>query len=116
MGLRMGAMRAGNPSAVLAYLAGGAAAPAARQNDSETGGTFGIGMTYSQMRLLIASLKELLELSRTLAAALPEVESLLASDNVDVAERAIQLLTLCSQVRQNAAKSGWELILSAIET
>ncbi len=50
----------------------------------------------------MASLKVLLELSRTLAAALPEVEALLSSDSADVAEGAIQLLTLCRMVGQAA--------------
>ncbi|GLC56581.1 hypothetical protein PLESTB_001123300 [Pleodorina starrii] len=83
---------------------------AAGQANDGGGGGAGSGMTYSQLRLFVASLKELLELSRTLAAALPEVEALLASDSADVAEKAIQLLTLCSQKQLQGVQESWRRV------
>ncbi|GFR52248.1 hypothetical protein Agub_g14782, partial [Astrephomene gubernaculifera] len=68
------------------------------------------GLTYSQLRLLVATLKSMLELSRTLAAALPEVEALLAAESADVVQKAIKLLTLCSAKDLQGAKESWRRV------
>ncbi|GLI59397.1 hypothetical protein VaNZ11_001278 [Volvox africanus] len=89
--------------------AGGAPPLPSDAQDKSSGGGLG-NMTYSQVRFLIASLKALLELSRTLAAALLEVEVLLTSDSADVVEKAIQLLTLCSQKQLQGASDSWRRV------
>ncbi|EFJ48856.1 hypothetical protein VOLCADRAFT_104588 [Volvox carteri f. nagariensis] len=91
--------------------AGSGPPPQPDPHDNNNGGAGARGnMTYSQVRLLIATLKELLELSRALAAALPEVEALLTSDSADVAEKAIQLLTLCSQKQLQGVADSWRRV------
>ncbi|GIL77384.1 hypothetical protein Vretifemale_6845 [Volvox reticuliferus] len=86
-------------------------APTLPNGAQDSNGSGGLGnMTYSQVRFLIASLKALLELSRTLTAALPEVEVLLTSDSADVVEKAIQLLTLCSQKQLQGASDSWRRV------
>ncbi|PNW77344.1 hypothetical protein CHLRE_10g432500v5 [Chlamydomonas reinhardtii] len=69
-----------------------------------------IPLTYSRIKLLLAILNAELCLARKLTAALPEVESQLASDSAGVIESAIKLLTLLRRVQLEGVEDAWRRV------
>ncbi|KAG2448695.1 hypothetical protein HYH02_006051 [Chlamydomonas schloesseri] len=68
------------------------------------------GLTYSEIKQLLAILNAELGLARQLTAALPEVESQLASDSAAVTESAIKLLTLLRKVQLEGVEDAWRRV------
>lgn len=74
-----------------------------------------IPLTYSRIKLLLAILNAELCLARKLTAALPEVESQLASDSAGVIESAIKLLTLLRRVGRGVGRrAGSDSLLGGL--
>ncbi|KAG2488008.1 hypothetical protein HYH03_013445 [Edaphochlamys debaryana] len=77
------------------------------------------GMTYSQVRMVVATAKVNLEVIQLLRASLPEVEALLQSESAPVAMQASKLLTLC-RLRElagseDAQRRVWHMVFAKEE-
>ncbi|PNH04576.1 Condensin complex subunit 1 [Tetrabaena socialis] len=90
--------------------------PTQMEGSQEAGGGGGLGMQQCELAVIVASLKQQLEISRALEAALPEVVALLCSAGAKVAERAIQLLTLLQKKGLPGATDAWRSVWHSMLT